>query len=149
MGDRFSEVERDHALRVVRRATLGGAGAALGLTGVFSVAAAITFSGKATAGAPAVATPPSVPVEAAPVQRPPPAAKVIQRIVHVAAAASIASSGSPGAVRYGSVPSAPRQAPVPAGGSPPAAVAPPAAAPLPPPPPPPPPPCHSTPTHPC
>ena len=61
-------VIRDRALRMVRTITLGvvfGAGA---MTGVFSTAAAMNFSGKPVAR---VSVSPVVPVEAPPVQKAP------------------------------------------------------------------------------
>jgi len=113
---------RDRALRRSRLATAGGLAGALGLTGAFSTAAAVTFSGKPVA---APAKPPRVPVATAPVQQAPPPPLVVVRTVHHAA-----RTGWVGA------PAPPAQAPRPI------AVAPAPA-------PPPPPPCVSTPSHPC
>jgi hypothetical protein len=112
---------RDRAVWIVRLATLGSIGGAVGVTWGLSNLAEDYFSGKP----PAAPIPPRVPVAAAPVQKPPP---VIQTIVH--------HSYVPGP-----------QAPASSGGG--SAPRPPAQGPAPPPPPPPPPVCHSTPSKPC
>jgi len=112
---------RDRAIWIVRLATFGGVVSALGLTWFFSDLAEAYFSGKPALKAAVV--PPKVPVEAAPIQKPPP---VIQTVVH-----HPYQGGS--------------TAPAPAGAAPRPPVQGPAAAP----PPPPPPVCHSTPSKPC
>jgi hypothetical protein len=141
MKGRLSPSTRDRALRLVRLATFGGLGGAVGLSGAFSVAAALTFSGKPVAATlrPTPA-PPQVPMAANPVQAPPPTPVVVQQVVHQPAAA-YSATGS----RLASGPRPPAQAPAALGG--PAAAAPVG---LPAPPPPPPAPvCHSTPSAPC
>jgi hypothetical protein len=76
--DRASEpAVRDRAIRVVRGATFAGVVGALGLTWVFANLAEAYFSGKPPQSS--QANPPTVPVAAVPVQKPP---KVIKTIVH-------------------------------------------------------------------
>jgi hypothetical protein len=126
---RFDPRYRDRAIRMVRGVTIVGAGATVGLAGMFSAAAAVTFSGKTvSAHRPA---PPVVPNATAPVQQPPPPPIVIEQVVHLPAASYYA--GAPAAASVGgvAVPRPPSQVPLPAL------------------PPPPPPVCHSTPSVPC
>lgn len=127
MDRRSDPGHRDRAMGRVRRGTVGAVGTALGLSGVFSAAAAVSFAGNQTSAPPV--SPPFVPVEAAPAQAPPPTPPVVIRIVHHPA--TLAGGGA--------APRPPAQAPAPAGRAPSVA----------PPPPPPPPLCHSTPSHPC
>jgi hypothetical protein len=122
MGEREGTL-RDRALRRTQAATLGGVAGALGLTGAFSTAAALTFSGK-PASAPHHPAP-DVPAAAAPEQQAPPAPLVVVHVVHHA------SRG--GGTVYAAAPAPPNRAPQ----------AMPAA------PPPPLPACVSTPSHPC
>jgi len=78
---RGSEVAiRDRALRLVRRATVSVICSVVALTGVFSTAAALTFSGKAAAHHEA---PPVIPSAAPPVQKARPAPIVVTKVVHV------------------------------------------------------------------
>lgn len=111
---------RDRAILVVRLATFGGVVSALGLSWIFADFAEAYFSGKPPQ--PSQTTPPTVPVAAAPVQKPP---TVIQKIVH--------HPYKPGAVPapVGSAPRPPKTGPAPA------------------PPPPPPPACKATASKPC
>jgi hypothetical protein len=130
---------RDRALRVVRRATITAICSVVGLSGIFSAAAAFTFSGK-----PAAAhheAPPVVPSAAAPEQKPAPAPIVVTQVVHISLGYGSYTGG--GASSGGGSASYAPPAAAPAPGAP----APPAAAP--PPPPPPPPACVSTPSKPC
>ena len=121
MGDKTAEqATRDRAILIVRLASFGGVIGALGLSWGFSDLAEAYFSGKSAA--PTAATPPEIPVAAAPVQKAP---RVIQKVVH---------HPYQGGGAYYPVGSGPR---------------PPALGPGQPPPPPPPPPCHSTPSKPC
>jgi hypothetical protein len=112
---------RDRAIWIVRLATFGGVASALGLTWLFSDLAQAYFSGKP--GPTAAVVPPKLPVEAAPVQKPP---TVIQTVVH-----HPYQGGSRPPAPVGAAPRPPAQGPAPA------------------PPPPPPPVCHSTPSKPC
>jgi hypothetical protein len=136
MKRRSDQAARDRGFRMVRLVTLGGVGSAVGLTGFFSTAAALTFSGNQVATHRDVA--PLVPIEAAPVQQAPPAPIVIEQEVHHPAAYTGSYATGSGAA---ALPRPPSQGPAPA--------PPPAQGPAPPPPPPPPPVCHSTPSHPC
>jgi hypothetical protein len=135
MDRRFNPASRDRAVRLVRRATIGGLVGAAGLTGIFSGAAVLTFSGK-----PVAVTlhpsppPPPVPVAAAPVQAAPPTPIVVVQVVHHQAAAYSASGGS---YASSTAPRPPGQLPVAVGL--PALPPPPAPAPV----------CHSTPSVPC
>jgi hypothetical protein len=113
------QTTRDRAILIGRLGTIGGAGAALGLTWLFSNLAAAYFSGKPPTAA--VARPPKLPAAAAPVQKPP---TVIQTVVHH-------PYGGPAAPAAGAAPRPPAQGPAPA--------PPPPAAPV----------CHSTPSKPC
>jgi hypothetical protein len=114
---------RDRALRLVRMSTTTAILGALGLTGAFSTAAAMTFSGKPPVHHDA---PPVLPARAAPAQVAPPAPIVITQYVTVPYGTYTATTATS------------------AGASAPAAPG--AAAP---PPPPPPPACVSTPSKPC
>jgi hypothetical protein len=120
MDMRTDPAIRDRAMGLVRRATVGGVGGALGLTGIFSIAAAATFSGKPVAAQHPPA-PPQVPFAAVPVQAPP---RVVVHVIHHPAQGWSNAAG----------PRAPGSAPAPgaAPGFPPA-----------------PPACHSTPSRPC
>jgi len=120
---------RDRALRVVRRATISAVGTVVALSGVFSVAAALTFSGKPAAHQ---EKPPVVPSAAAPVQKPGPAPIVITQVVRVPYGSSVSYKGTTSS-GGGSVASAPSSSGAPAAA----------------PPPPPPPACVSTPSKPC
>jgi len=96
--DRKKELEiRDRAMRLVRTVTLGAVFGAGTMTGVFSTAAAITFSGKPVAQ---VVVAPVVPVGPVPVQKAP---------------APAAFAGSVGAPAAGAAPqaAAPAAAPAP------------------------------------
>lgn len=77
MDQSVQRANRDRAILVVRMATLGGVVSALGLSWGFAELAEAYFSGKAPQ--PAQSVQPTVPVAAAPKQKPPP---VIQRVVH-------------------------------------------------------------------
>jgi hypothetical protein len=120
MDQKIERANRDRAILVVRLATFGGVVSALGLSWLFADLAEAYFSGKPLQ--PTQEAPPTVPVAAAPVQKPPP---VIQRVVHHPYGAPGAPAGA------GSGPRPPSTGPAPA---PPAA--PPAV-------------CHSTPSKPC
>lgn len=97
MTEKRAEEIRDRAILIVRLVTAGGALTTLGLTWLFSNLAVAYFSGK-----PPAENPPTIPVAAAPVQKPP---KVIQTVVHL----PYGSSG----------PRPPGQTPVPAQAPPP------------------------------
>ena len=143
---RLNPSTRDRAVRLIRYATFGGLGGAVGLTGIFSLAAVATFSGKpvATTLHP-TPPPPPVPMAAAPAQVPPPTPAVVEHVVHHPA---YVYSGSGSGSAYAAAPRPPGQAPVAVGA--PAGVPAPVGMPAPlPPPPPPPPVCHSTPSAPC
>ena len=122
MSGRVDPRTRDRSLRFLRRATVGGAGAALGVSGIFSVVAAQTYSGTSTTTTSAVAVP-SVPIAPAPIQVAPPTPIVITEVIH---------HPGQGTTRVSSGPRPPGQAPAPA-----AYPAPPAPV------------CHSTPSRPC
>jgi hypothetical protein len=77
MEQKIEQATRDRAILVVRLATFGGVISALGLSWVFADMAEAYFSGKPPQ--PTQTVPPTVPVAAAPVQKPP---AVIQRVVH-------------------------------------------------------------------
>jgi hypothetical protein len=139
MERRFNPATRDRAIRLVRRATVGGVGGAVGLSAIFSGAAILTFAGKPVASVHQTPSPPPVPAAAAPVQAPPPTPIVVVQVVHHRVVGSTAGGNS------GAVPRPPGQPPGSLGGSPAAGA--PAGQPAPPPPPPPV--CHSTPTVPC
>jgi hypothetical protein len=151
--------DRDRGLRLIRRTTLGGVGGALGLTGLLSTAAALTFSGQRAPVSEQQPQAPAVPVESVPVQSVPPPPIVVEHIVHLPAPPPqvIVARPVPGPSTQLNAPRPPRQAPSPARTAPappplaPAAAPPPSAASPPPPPPPPPPPkcMHSTPSRPC
>jgi hypothetical protein len=156
MTDRQRGRDRDRGWRLVRRGTVGAVGGALGMTGLFSTAAALTFSGQQSPppGHPAAA--PGVPHDSAPVQSAPPAPIVIRHVVHLPApppqVVVVTPTPVPGA--RPTPPRPPRQTPTAAPAPPPRAASPapppPSDAPAPPPPPPPPPTClHSTPSRPC
>lgn len=121
MDRRSDPTLRDRATRLVRRATLAGVAGAVGLTGIFSIAGALTYSAKPVAAHPPP-PPPQVPVAAIPVQAPP---TVVVHVVHHPAQGTSSWSA----------PRAPGMAPAPM-----AALAfPPAPRPV----------CHSTPSRPC
>ena len=122
MPPRPEIVVRDRALRMVRLSTTTAIVSALGLTGAFSTAAAMTFSGKPAAHRDAA---PVIPLRAAPAQAAPPAPIVINQYVRVAYGSYAMAATSTGA------PAAPAAQPGAA------------------PPPPPPPACVSTPSKPC
>ena len=117
-------VARDRALRTVTRSTTSAIVGAVTLTGAFSTAAAMTFSGRQTTHHQA---PPIVPAMAAPAQVAPPAPIVTTQYVRVPYGTYVAYAG------------ATTSAGVPAPAAPGAAA----------PPPPPPPACVSTPSKPC
>ncbi|MHB8718610.1 MAG: hypothetical protein ACYDAC_06930 [Candidatus Dormibacteria bacterium] len=128
MDPRVDTRTRDRALQLIRCATVGGAGAALGLSGLFAVVAARTFSG-APAAQPIEQPVPQVPLAATPVQTAPPSPTVIVNVIHSSAEGY---SGTTAVSSGTTAPRAPAQAPAAAPAFPPAPVC-----------------LHSTPSHPC
>lgn len=92
---------RDRAIRYVRLVTLGGVGAALGLSWLFAVLSEAFFSGKP----PTPPAPPNIPLQAAPVQKAP--AVVVTIVHHPYKPGQTTSSG-------GTTPGAPTTNPAPA-----------------------------------
>jgi len=130
MDARSEAAIRDRAYRLVRRATISVICSVVALTGIFSTAAALNFSGKPVAAH--HDAPPVLPSATPPVQKAPPAPIIVKRVVYVPYGASGSYTGTT-ASGGGAAP-----APAPAGSGPVAA-----------PPPPPPPACVSTPSKPC
>lgn len=128
MDARSDAAIRDRAYRLVRRTTISVICSVVALTGIFSTAAALSFSGKPVAAR--HDAPPVLPSAAPPVQKAPPAPVIVKRVVYVPYGASGSYTGT--------TTSGAAAAPAPAGSGPVAA-----------PPPPPPPACVSTPSKPC